>query len=82
MVRQVTTLSPSKPDPWRDDRIKEAQKEDPDIKPILELKESSSVQPSWQDISIYSPTDKRYCALWDSFHGMLYLNGSLVMYTA
>ena len=48
MARQVTASSTSKPDPWSDDGLREAQKEDLDIKPILEFKESSSVRPSWQ----------------------------------
>ncbi|GFV53945.1 gypsy retrotransposon integrase-like protein 1 [Trichonephila clavipes] len=48
---------------------------DPDIKPLIEFMESSSNKPSWQDISAYSPTTKRYWALWNSLHlrnGVLY----------
>ena len=37
-ARQVTASSTSKPDPWSDDELRETQKEDPDIKPILKFK--------------------------------------------
>ena len=46
VVCQVTTSLTSKPDPWSDDGLRKAQKEDPDIKPIVEFKESSSEGPS------------------------------------
>ena len=75
MAHQVTASSTSKLDPWSDDGLREALKKDPDIKAILEYKESSSVQQSWQDISIFSPTAKCYWALWYSLHvrnGVLY----------
>ena len=45
---QITASSSAKPDPWSDDGIREDQKENPDIKPILKFKESCSVRPSWQ----------------------------------
>ncbi|GFT80080.1 retroviral-like aspartic protease 1 [Nephila pilipes] len=57
-VHQVTVSPTLKPDPWSDEELREAQKEDPDINPVLELRESSNRRPSWQDISIYSPTTK------------------------
>ena len=63
MSRQVTASSTSKPDPWNDEKLRKAKKEDPDIKAILEFKESSSVRLCWQDISTFSPTAKRYWAL-------------------
>ena len=47
MAHQVAASSTLKPDLWSDDGLRKAQKEDPDIKTILELKESSSVRPSW-----------------------------------
>ncbi|GFU69067.1 uncharacterized protein TNCV_4457941 [Trichonephila clavipes] len=48
---------------------------DPEIKQIIEFKESSDKKPSWQDIVSSHPTTKRYWALWDSLHlrnGVLY----------
>ena len=75
MVRQIIASLSLKPHPWSDGGIKEAQKEDLGIKPILEFKESSSVRPSWQDISTYSSTAKLYWAQWNSLlaqNGMLY----------
>ncbi|GFS68377.1 retrovirus-related Pol polyprotein from transposon 297 [Trichonephila clavipes] len=53
---------------------------DPEIKPILEFKESADEKPSRQDIAPFHPATKRYWALWDSLHlrkGVLYQNGSL-----
>ncbi|GFW68107.1 retrovirus-related Pol polyprotein from transposon 412 [Trichonephila clavipes] len=47
---------------------------DPEIKPIIEFKESSDEKPVWQDIAAFHPV-KRYWALWDSLHlrnGVLY----------
>lgn len=37
------------PDPWSNRGKRHAQLEDSDIKPIVELKESSSTRPAWQD---------------------------------
>ncbi|GFW26316.1 retrovirus-related Pol polyprotein from transposon 412 [Trichonephila clavipes] len=48
---------------------------DPEIKPIIEFKESSDEKPSWQDIASFHLTTKRYCALRNSLHlrnGVLY----------
>ncbi|GFT01995.1 retrovirus-related Pol polyprotein from transposon 17.6 [Trichonephila clavipes] len=67
-VRQVTTPSTSALDPWTDESIRKDQLADPEIKPILEFKESSDEKLSWQDITPFHPTTKRYCALWDSLH--------------
>ncbi|GFS58380.1 integrase_H2C2 domain-containing protein [Trichonephila clavipes] len=75
IVRQVTTPSTSVLDPWSDESVRKDQLADPEIKPIIEFKESSEEKPSWQDIAPFHPTTKRYWALWDSLHlrnGVLY----------
>ncbi|GFV91653.1 hypothetical protein TNCV_4762181 [Trichonephila clavipes] len=72
---QITTSTATPPDPWSDEKVREDQMADPDIKPLIEFMESSSNKPSWQDISAYSPTTKQYWALWNSLHlrnGVLY----------
>ncbi|GFY36525.1 retrovirus-related Pol polyprotein from transposon 412 [Trichonephila clavipes] len=74
-IRQITTSTATPPDPWSDEKVREDQMADPDIKPLIEFMESSSNKPSWQDISAYSPTTKQYWALWSSLHlrnGVLY----------
>ncbi|GFU60160.1 retrovirus-related Pol polyprotein from transposon 412 [Trichonephila clavipes] len=74
-IRQITTSTATPPDPWSDEKVREDQMADPDIKPLIEVMESSSNKPSWQDISAYSPTTKQYWALWNSLHlrnGVLY----------
>ncbi|GFW27444.1 hypothetical protein TNCV_162891 [Trichonephila clavipes] len=74
-IRQITTSTATPTDPWSDEKIREDQMADPDIKPLIEFMESSSNKPSWQDISAYSPTTKQYWALWNSLHlrnGVLY----------
>ncbi|GFV24848.1 retrovirus-related Pol polyprotein from transposon 412 [Trichonephila clavipes] len=75
IVRQVTTPSTSALDPWSDESIRKDQLADPEIKPVIEFKESSDEKPSWQNIAPFHPTTKRYWALWDSLHlrnGVLY----------
>ncbi|GFT35266.1 retrovirus-related Pol polyprotein from transposon 412 [Trichonephila clavipes] len=75
VVRQVTTPSTSALDPWSDESVRKDQLAGPEIKPIIEFKESSDEKPSWQDIAPFHPTTKRYWALWDSLHlrnGVLY----------
>ncbi|GFY21664.1 integrase_H2C2 domain-containing protein [Trichonephila clavipes] len=75
VVRQVTTPSTSALDPWSDESVQKDQLADPEIKPIMEFKESSDEKPSWQDIAPFHPTTKRYWALWNSLHlrnGVLY----------
>ncbi|GFX09345.1 retrovirus-related Pol polyprotein from transposon 412 [Trichonephila clavipes] len=75
VVRQVTTRSTSALDPWSDESVRKDQLADPEIKPIIEFKESSEEKPSWQDIAPFHPTTKRYWALWNSLHlrnGVLY----------
>ncbi|GFW83315.1 retrovirus-related Pol polyprotein from transposon opus [Trichonephila clavipes] len=59
-IRQITTSTATPPDPWSDEKVREDQMADPDIKPLIEFMESSSNKPSWQDISAYSPTTKQY----------------------
>ncbi|GFW19896.1 hypothetical protein TNCV_3561991 [Trichonephila clavipes] len=74
-IRQITTSTATPLDPWSDEKVREDQMADPDIKPLIEFMESSSNKPSWQDISAYSPTTKQYWALWNSLHlrnGVLY----------
>ncbi|GFY31601.1 retrovirus-related Pol polyprotein from transposon 412 [Trichonephila clavipes] len=68
IVRQVTTPSISALDPWSDERVQKDQLADPEIKPIIEFKELSDKKPSWQVITSFHPTMKRYWALWDSLH--------------
>lgn len=75
VIRQVASSASSDPDPWSDGEVRKDQLTDPDIKPIIDLKEASNATPTWQDISTYSPTTKQYWALWDSLHirnGVLY----------
>ncbi|GFV50399.1 retrovirus-related Pol polyprotein from transposon 412 [Trichonephila clavipes] len=75
VVRQVTTPSTSALDPWSDESIRKDQLADPEIKPIIEFKESSDEKPSWQDIAPFHPTTKCYWALWNSLqlrNGVLY----------
>ncbi|GFW15775.1 gag-pol [Trichonephila clavipes] len=68
VVHQVTIPSISALDPWSDENVQKDQLADPEIKSIIEFKESSDEKPSWQDITPFHPTTKHYCALWDSFH--------------
>ncbi|GFX57707.1 retrovirus-related Pol polyprotein from transposon 412 [Trichonephila clavipes] len=60
--------------PVGDESIRKDQLADPEIKPIIEFKESSDEKPSWQEIAPFHPTTKRYWALWDS----LYLRNSVL----
>ncbi|GFV58535.1 retrovirus-related Pol polyprotein from transposon 17.6 [Trichonephila clavipes] len=60
IVRQVTTPSTLALDPWSDESVRKDQLADPEIKPIIECKESSDEKPSWQDIAPFHPTMKRY----------------------
>ncbi|GFT84902.1 retrovirus-related Pol polyprotein from transposon 412 [Trichonephila clavipes] len=75
IVRQVTAPSTSAVDPWSDESVRKDQLADPEIKPIIEFKESSDEKPRWQDIAFFHPIMKPYWALWDSLHlrnGVLY----------
>ncbi|GFW88864.1 retrovirus-related Pol polyprotein from transposon 412 [Trichonephila clavipes] len=64
IVHQVTVPLTSALDPWSDENVRKDQLADPEIKPIIEFKESSDEKPSWQDIASFHPTTKRYWALW------------------
>ncbi|GFV07485.1 retrovirus-related Pol polyprotein from transposon 412 [Trichonephila clavipes] len=75
-IRQITTSTATPPDPWSDEKVREDQMADPDIKPLIEFMESSSHKPSWQDISAYSPTTKSSIGP----SGILYISG-MVFYT-
>ncbi|GFW97567.1 retrovirus-related Pol polyprotein from transposon 412 [Trichonephila clavipes] len=66
IVRQITTSSTSALDPWSDESVRKDQLADPEIKPILEFKESSDEKPSWQDIALFHSTTKRYWVLRNS----------------
>ncbi|KAF8788152.1 Retrovirus-related Pol polyprotein like [Argiope bruennichi] len=55
VIRQIKDSVSTQIDRWSDKEVREAQLTDPDIKPILELLESSSTRPSWQDISSICP---------------------------
>ncbi|GFS73486.1 uncharacterized protein TNCV_1101891 [Trichonephila clavipes] len=75
IVPQVTTPSTSSLDPWSDENVRKDQLSDPEMKPIIEFKESSDEKPSCQDIAPVHPTTKHYWALRDSLHlrnGVLY----------
>ncbi|GFW79739.1 retrovirus-related Pol polyprotein from transposon 17.6 [Trichonephila clavipes] len=74
-IRQITTSTATPPDPWSDEKVREDQMADPDIKPLIEFMESSSNKPSWQDISAYS---LRLSSIGPS--GILYISG-MVFYT-
>ena len=66
-MKQVTTSNEiPNANPWDDQNVRKSQMEDPDIRPILEAMEPRKRKPSWQEIAQYSPTTKRYCALWES----------------
>ncbi|GFW36965.1 integrase_H2C2 domain-containing protein [Trichonephila clavipes] len=68
VVRQVTTPLTWELDTWNDESIRKDQLADPEIKPIIELKESSDEKPSWQDIAPLHPITKCYWVLSDSLH--------------
>ncbi|GFU03447.1 hypothetical protein TNCV_797461 [Trichonephila clavipes] len=74
-IRQITTSTATPPDPWSDEKVREDQMADPDIKPLIEFMESSSNKPSWQtsrlivlQLSSIGPS------------GILYISG-MVFYT-
>ncbi|GFX88073.1 retrovirus-related Pol polyprotein from transposon 412 [Trichonephila clavipes] len=49
-IRQITTSTATPPDPWSDEKVREDQMADPDIKPLIEFMESSSNKPKWCSI--------------------------------
>lgn len=59
-ARQIKALTLSKAETWSDEEILYAQLENSDIKPIIELNESSSTRPKWQNISHFSANTKCY----------------------
>ncbi|GFW44361.1 integrase_H2C2 domain-containing protein [Trichonephila clavipes] len=62
VVRQVMTPSTLALDPWSNESVQKDQLSDPEVKPILEFKESDE-KPGWQDIAPFHSTMKRYWAL-------------------
>ncbi|GBL53705.1 hypothetical protein AVEN_224912-1 [Araneus ventricosus] len=71
----VEALTMTTEDRWSLSEIRKAQLEDPDIRPILKMKQNSADRPSWQEIARESPATKRYWALWNSLYlkdGVLY----------
>ncbi|GFW21928.1 gag-pol [Trichonephila clavipes] len=60
IVRQVTTPSTSSLDPWKDESVKKDQLADPEIKPIIESKESSD-----EKTSCISATNLLYCGWYE-----------------
>ncbi|GFS58351.1 retrovirus-related Pol polyprotein from transposon 412 [Trichonephila clavipes] len=76
IVCQVTAPSTSESDPCNNESVRKDQLADPEIKPIIEFKESSGEKPRWQDIVPFRSTTKSYWALWDSM--LFYIeNGNL-----
>ncbi|GFX91059.1 transposon Tf2-9 polyprotein [Trichonephila clavipes] len=74
-IRQITTSTATPPDPWSDEKVREDQMADPNIKPLIEFMESSSNKRSWQaawlivlQLSSIGPS------------GILYISG-MVFYT-
>ncbi|GFT72235.1 retrovirus-related Pol polyprotein from transposon 297 [Trichonephila clavipes] len=66
IVHQFTTPSTSALEKRSDERVRKDQLADPEIKPIIEFKESSEEKISWQYIAPFHPATKRYWVLWDS----------------
>ncbi|GFX38675.1 retrovirus-related Pol polyprotein from transposon 412 [Trichonephila clavipes] len=66
--REDHVLGAANTDTWSYENVRKDQLADPEIKPIIEFKESSDEKPSWQDIASVHPTTKCYWALWDSLH--------------
>ena len=57
----AVSLSPS----ITQDRIRRAQMQDADIKPVLEWKENRDVKPKWEDVSAMSSATKSFWVNWD-----------------
>ncbi|GBN46038.1 hypothetical protein AVEN_86405-1 [Araneus ventricosus] len=71
----VEALTMTTEDRWSLSEIQKSQLEDPDIRPILKLKQNSADRPSWQEIARESPATKQYWALWNPLYlkdGVLY----------
>ncbi|GFU19188.1 gag-pol [Trichonephila clavipes] len=56
VICQIITPSTSESDSWNDESIRKDQLADPEIKPIIEFKESSDEKPCWKDITPFHPT--------------------------
>ncbi|GFU24864.1 gag-pol [Trichonephila clavipes] len=52
IVHQITTPSTSALDPWSDESVRKDQLADPEIKPIIEFKESSDENPAGKTSSL------------------------------
>ncbi|GFY19270.1 DUF4817 domain-containing protein [Trichonephila clavipes] len=63
VVCKVTTQSASESYPWCNESVRKDQLVDPEIKPIIELKESTDGGPSRQDMASFHPRMKCYWAL-------------------
>ena len=56
-------------------QLGEAQREDPDIGPIVELMERNAEKPPWEEIAALSPAAKHYWMQWDT----LQLGGGVLL---
>ncbi|UYV82874.1 K02A2.6-like, partial [Cordylochernes scorpioides] len=75
-VRQVTVQESDEVEEknWTDQAIRKAQREDRDLLPMINWKESGE-RPSWEDVAQYSPETKSLWRLWNSLtlrDGVLY----------
>lgn len=59
IAREITASALYKISPWDDKGIRHSQLEYADVKPIIELKDSSRIKTTWEDISTFSPNTKR-----------------------
>ena len=67
-VQLCTSSQESVPEslPWSGDELKQAQREDPNIKPILEWKSENATMPPWSTVSPFGAFTKTYWAQWSS----------------
>ncbi|GFX83961.1 retrovirus-related Pol polyprotein from transposon 412 [Trichonephila clavipes] len=49
-IRQITTSTATPPDPWSDEKVREDQMADPDIKPLIELWSLPAINQEWCSI--------------------------------
>ena len=57
------------------EKLRQAQLNDEDVKPVLEWLEKSSHRPPWEEMAPHSDNTKVYCAQWQSlrlYNGVLY----------
>ena len=60
---------------WSQEELRAAQREDPDLKPLLQWKEAGEDKPPWQTAAPYSEMTKAYWMQWESLElmdGVLY----------